>query len=142
MLLPQVLLAKAAEAQPACYCWSLVRAQVGEPRRSRGCVERRSPFVFKESTVPEAVFRLRIFGVVQGVGFRWSMIQEARRLGVRGGVRNCRDGSVEAIVAGTTQALEQIIDWARKGPSSAVVTRVEVLTGEGTFESFDAWASD
>ena len=91
--------------------------------------------------MPEAVFRLRIFGVVQGVGFRWSMIQEARRLGVRGGVRNCRDGSVEAIVAGTTQALEQIIDWARKGPSSAVVTRVEVLAGEGTFESFDAWAS-
>ena len=92
--------------------------------------------------MPEAVFRLRIFGVVQGVGFRWSMIQEARRLGVRGGVRNCRDGSVEAIVAGTTQALEQIIDWARKGPSSAVVTRVEVRTGEGTFESFDAWASE
>jgi acylphosphatase len=82
---------------------------------------------------------LKIFGVVQGVGYRWSMVEEARRLGVRGGVRNCRNGSVEAIVAGPRKALDQIIDWARKGPPSAVVTQVEVLAGEGIFESFEAW---
>jgi acylphosphatase len=87
----------------------------------------------------ESVFRLQIFGVVQGVGYRWSMVQEARRLGVRGGVRNRRDGSVEAIVAGPTQALDQIIDWARKGPPSARVTAVDVLVGDGAFESFEAW---
>jgi len=92
--------------------------------------------------VPESVFRLKIFGVVQGVGYRWSMVQEARRLGVRGGVRNRRDGSVEAIVAGPAQALDEIIAWARKGPSSAVVTRVEVLKDEGAFESFEAWATE
>jgi len=91
--------------------------------------------------VPELVFRLKIFGVVQVVGYRWSMVQEARRLGVRGGVRNCRDGSVEAIVAGPREALDQIIDWARKGPPSAAVTRVDVLTGEGNFESFEEWAT-
>jgi acylphosphatase len=85
---------------------------------------------------------LKIFGVVQGVGYRWSMVEEARRLGVRGGVRNRRDGSVEAIVAGPTKALDQIIDWARKGPPSAVVARVEVLAGEGSFESFEAWATE
>jgi acylphosphatase len=85
---------------------------------------------------------LKIFGVVQGVGYRWSMVTEARRLGVRGGVRNCQDGSVEAIVAGTTQALDQIIDWARKGPPSAMVTAVDVLAGEGAFESFEAWATE
>lgn len=89
--------------------------------------------------MPESVFRLKIFGVVQGVGYRWSMVQAARRLGVRGGVRNCRDGSVEAIVTGPREALDQIIAWARKGPASAVVTRVDVLAGEGTFESFEAW---
>ena len=87
----------------------------------------------------ESVFRLQIFGVVQGVGYRWSMVEEARRLGVRGGVRNRRDGSVEAIVAGPTQALDQIIDWARKGPPSARVTAVDVLAGDGAFESFEAW---
>jgi acylphosphatase len=85
---------------------------------------------------------LRIFGVVQGVGYRWSMVQEARRLGVRGGVRNCRDGSVEAIVTGSRKSLDQIIDWARKGPPSAAVTRVDVLAGEGAFESFEAWATE
>ena len=92
--------------------------------------------------MPDSVFRLKIFGVVQGVGYRWSMVQEARRLGVRGGVRNRRDGSVEAIVAGPRNAVDQIIDWARKGPPSAAVTRVDVLTGEGAFESFEALATE
>jgi len=92
--------------------------------------------------VPDSVFRLKIFGVVQGVGYRWSMVQEARRLGVRGGVRNRRDGSVEAIVTGPTQALDQIIEWARKGPPSATVTAVDVLAGDGTFESFEAWETE
>ena len=90
----------------------------------------------------ESVFRLQIFGVVQGVGYRWSMVEEARRLGVRGGVRNRRDGSVEAIVTGTTQAIEQIIAWAREGPPSARVTAVDVLAADGTFESFEAWATE
>jgi len=92
--------------------------------------------------VPEHIYRLKISGAVQGVGYRWSMVQEARRLGVRGGVRNRRDGSVEAIVAGPPQSLEQIIDWARKGPPSAVVTSVDVLAGDGAFESFEAWATE
>jgi acylphosphatase len=92
--------------------------------------------------VPESVFRLKIVGVVQGVGYRWSMVQEARRLGVRGGVRNRRDGSVEAIVTGPTQALEQIIAWARSGPPSAKVSAVDVLPGDGAFESFEAWATE
>lgn len=91
--------------------------------------------------VTDPVLRLKILGVVQGVGYRWAMVQEARRLGVRGGVRNCRDGSVEAIVAGPQQALDRIIDWARKGPPSATVTSVDVIAGDGAFESFDAWAT-
>ena len=92
--------------------------------------------------MPESVFRLKIVGVVQGVGYRWSMVQEARRLGVLGGVRNRRDGSVEAIVTGPTQALEQIIAWAREGPPSAKVTTVDVLAADGAFESFEAWATE
>ena len=92
--------------------------------------------------VPESVYRLKISGVVQGVGYRWSMVEEARRLGVRGGVRNRKDGSVEAIVAGPTQALDRIVEWARKGPPSAAVTRVDVLAGEGVFESFEAWPTE
>jgi len=92
--------------------------------------------------VVEPVFRLKISGVVQGVGYRWSMLQEARRLGVRGGVRNRRDGSVDAIVTGSAQALEQIIAWARTGPPSARVAAVDVREADGTFESFEAWATE
>ena len=92
--------------------------------------------------MPETVYRLKIVGAVQGVGYRWSMVQEARRLGVRGGVRNRRDGSVEAIVSGPAAAVEQIIAWAREGPPSANVMRVEILAAEGAFASFEAWPTE
>ncbi|HEX3140738.1 MAG TPA: acylphosphatase, partial [Rhizobacter sp.] len=66
------------------------------------------------SDVNDSVLRLEIRGVVQGVGYRWFMVQAARRLGIGGWVRNRRDGSVEAVVAGPPAALEQIVGWARR----------------------------
>ncbi len=86
---------------------------------------------------PTVVLHLRIRGLVQGVGYRWSMVQAARRLGVGGWVRNRHDGSVEAMVAGTRAAVDEIVDWARGGPESAVVLDVEVQPGEGMFTSFE-----
>jgi acylphosphatase len=83
------------------------------------------------------VSRLKISGIVQGVGYRWAMVQAARRLGVTGWVRNRHDGSVEAMVAGTPEAVADIVAWARQGPRSAVVRAVEALPGEGHFESFE-----
>ena len=70
--------------------------------------------------------RLEISGRVQGVGFRYSMREEAARRGVRGWVRNRRDGTVEAWVQGDDAAVEQAIAWARRGPASARVERVDV----------------
>lgn len=87
----------------------------------------------------ETVLRLEIRGLVQGVGYRWSMAEEARRLGIRGWVRNRRDGSVEAMVAGAPQAVERIVAWARRGPRSAVVAAVDAYPGEGAFDAFDQW---
>lgn len=86
----------------------------------------------------ETVVRLEIRGMVQGVGYRWSMIEEARRLGLRGWVRNRHDESVEAMVAGPPEAVERIIDWARSGPRSARVAAVDVFVGAGSFDSFNA----
>ena len=69
---------------------------------------------------------LRIYGRVQGVGFRWSMQREAKKLGLAGWVRNLPDGSVEAVVEGDEERVEALIGWAHQGPPLARVTRVEV----------------
>jgi acylphosphatase len=65
--------------------------------------------------------RLRVKGKVQGVGFRYSLQEQAERLGVTGWVRNCRDGSVEALVQGAPEAVESITAWARQGPAGSRV---------------------
>jgi len=68
--------------------------------------------------------RLRITGLVQGVGYRAAFHRRAMQLGLSGWVRNRNDGSVEALVDGDAAALHQIEDWARRGPPGARVTAV------------------
>ena len=69
--------------------------------------------------------RLRIEGRVQGVGYRDWLVREARRRGLRGWVRNRRDGSVEALVAGDPATVEGVIAACARGPSLAAVDSVE-----------------
>lgn len=75
--------------------------------------------------------RLEIIGRVQGVGFRYAMQGEAERLGVRGWVRNRRDGSVEALAHGEPAAVERLIEWARRGPLAAHVADVRIASADG-----------
>jgi acylphosphatase len=70
--------------------------------------------------------RLVITGRVQGVGYRdWAMAN-ARRLGLRGWVRNHVDGSVEALVVGDEDAVGKMIEACRHGPPLAKVDAVDV----------------
>ena len=82
-------------------------------------------------------YRLSIRGRVQGVGFRYHMLREARSLGVSGWVRNRHDGSVEAVVHGARDAVERLVAWTRHGPPSAKVTDLQVNEDSGEFTSFE-----
>ena len=90
-----------------------------------------------ETDVTTVVLHLKIHGVVQGVGYRWAMAQEARRLGLGGWVRNRRDGSVEAMVAGPQATVDAMVAWARRGPEAAVVRSVDAAPAEGRFDAFE-----
>jgi len=81
--------------------------------------------------------RLVIHGRVQGVFFRDSMRYEAQKLGISGWVRNCSDGTVEAVVQGETGAVDNIVHWAHHGPQFAQVTRIEISTEIGKFTGFE-----
>jgi len=79
-------------------------------------------------------FHLRISGRVQGVGYRDALRAEALRRGLSGWVRNRFDGSVEAIVQGSPEAVEAVIAWARRGPPAARVDNLEARPAAGALE--------
>ena len=76
-------------------------------------------------------------GRVQGVGFRQFVAATARELDITGWVRNRADGSVEAVVAGTPEAVEIMIERTRRGPALAAVTDLKVGEAQGSFERFE-----
>ncbi len=69
--------------------------------------------------------RIRVYGLVQGVGFRHYTCREAHRLGLNGWVRNRLDGSVEIHAQGNREAVEALSAWAKTGPMLARVDRAE-----------------
>jgi acylphosphatase len=74
--------------------------------------------------------RVVVRGRVQGVGFRAFVEGEAWRRHLAGWVRNRRDGSVEAVFAGSFEAVDAALAALRKGPPSARVDVVEVEQGD------------
>jgi len=72
-----------------------------------------------------------IRGVVQGVGFRYFILRRATELGLSGDVRNLPDGAVEVRACGDAAGVAQLLELARRGPSSARVDDVEVQSGYG-----------
>ena len=75
---------------------------------------------------------VRVYGRVQGVGFRWFVREKARRWGLTGWVRNQPDGSVEVAASGLPENLEGLLRDIRKGPPGSRVDDVQAVPPEGT----------
>jgi len=71
--------------------------------------------------------RVRIEGRVQGVWYRGWTVEEARRRGLDGWVRNRRDGSVEAVFVGPASLVAAMLESCAHGPPAAVVTALAVM---------------
>ena len=88
-----------------------------------------------------AQVRVKVYGVVQGVGFRFLGRHNARALGLTGWIRNCSDNSVETVAQGPPGAIDDFLAWLQHGPSSARVDRIEpewIDPPDDRFASFEA----
>ena len=79
----------------------------------------------KEAWMEEKAVKLRIFGRVQGVSYRYYAYQKALQLGVSGWVRNKLNGSVEALIQGSNEQVSAMARWCHRGSPMAVVESVE-----------------
>jgi acylphosphatase len=76
----------------------------------------------------------RVYGYVQGVGYRAFAQVEAQRLGLCGYVRNCADGTVEVVAEGEEDALQLFLHALQRGPTGARVQRVDADYAQATHE--------
>ncbi|UZX02073.1 acylphosphatase [Arthrobacter sp. CDRTa11] len=82
----------------------------------------------------------RVFGIVQGVGFRYWTMGKADELGLTGLVRNLADGSVDVVAEGPEERIQDFLDWLKSDKTPGRVERVEdsISAAEGTFRDFRA----
>lgn len=81
---------------------------------------------------------IKVYGRVQGVGFRYSARTIAHKIGVTGWVRNEYDGTVEVVCEGPAEAVKRFVKWLAKGPLGAHVSRIEEkkVPYSGAYRSF------
>ena len=92
-----------------------------------------------QSITMKQLRHIHIHGKVQGVGYRFFATRVARRMGLKGWIQNMRDGSVEAMVEGEQQAIDDWIEELKEGPRYAEVTKIDQETKEfsGKLPDFD-----
>lgn len=79
-----------------------------------------------------------VSGDVQGVGFRQFIKYQANKLNIKGWIKNLDNGEVEGMFAGTPENLGKMIEFAKKGPSIALVENVKIEElPDQEFERFD-----
>ena len=82
-------------------------------------------------------YELRIYGRVQGVGFRYAARNQARALGLKGWVENRADGSVYALIQGPEAKCLTFMQWCRKGPGYSWIEGVDISENEpGSLQPF------
>jgi acylphosphatase len=86
-----------------------------------------------------SAFRAVVYGLVQGVSYRYFVQRHAEAIGLTGYARNLDDGSVEVVAEGEKDKLAQLIAKLKAGPRAARVEWVEVEWGEptGKYREFD-----
>ena len=77
-----------------------------------------------QSDTPLETISVHVTGHVQGVGYRAATVRRGHLLGVRGWVQNALDGSVQAMLQGTPEQIDRMLEWMGKGPPSAQVDNV------------------
>lgn len=82
---------------------------------------------------------IEVYGIVQGVGMRYSVFRKAKALGIKGYVRNRPDGSVEIVAEGYKDNIEKLIDYIRNGIRWARVDDIIVHWDDykARYNSFD-----
>lgn len=82
---------------------------------------------------------LIVFGRVQGVFFRAETQKKAREFGITGWVKNLPDGRVEAVFEGERVKVDEVLKWAKKGPSGAIVDHLDAVWEghQGEFQDFE-----
>ncbi len=88
--------------------------------------------------VSQARLHALVTGRVQGVGFRYFVVQRAQQLGLSGFVRNVGFRQVEVEAEGEQEALEQLVEALKRGPSGAYVEHVEIAwaPARGAYQGF------
>lgn len=91
------------------------------------------------STTPPETLAVTVTGQVQGVGYRAATVRQAHKLKVTGWVRNLENGNVEALLQGTPDQIDRMLEWMRHGPPAARVADVaaEEHLGERRYDRFE-----
>ena len=74
------------------------------------------------------LYKIRVSGHVQGVGYRCSAAREARTRDIKGYIKNLSDGSVYIEAEGSIIQLTTFIEWCKKGPGFGFVESVDIET--------------
>lgn len=84
---------------------------------------------------------VRVYGIVQGVGFRKFVQIHAMRLGIKGYAKNLPDGTVEVVAEGHEEALSKLLEYIKRGPPLAEVEKVDYkfIEYKGEFKDFETY---